>query len=361
MKLSHFFILFFIINIAKAQKTITIRSADDLKPLANVLIYHKTNLIGETNKEGKATLLLNNVDSLIFVKNEYEDIILAKAQLTETINMLKNKVILLKEIIVSPMTAQQLLKKVGDFIKHYNQDGSKRSTPSYDIPHNLQIYNKFMAGNDTLHYLNNRFNFDKGNFKINNQTQIIKKFERVQIKDNILYMYSWDGKKTNFPDLSSLTPLGIHYSVEFSSFFDHQKLFDYKIIASESYYRLEFRQKKRHPWFSIEGYMIVDKADFGIYEFETRLLDNKSRFEKVTNFNNLKPVVFKIDYDTYKFKYTKENDGYVLVYCSKNSRFTEEKGQYKNSLFSSTVQVERTIDFGDKNLKSFDVYKWEIK
>lgn len=360
MKLSYTLILFFIINIAKAQKTITVLSADDHMPLSNVLIYHKTNLIGETNKEGKAVVQLNNVDSLVFVKNDYEDIILAKAQLTEIIKMTKNRVIFLKEVIVTPMTAEILLKKVGEFMKAINMDGTKRNSPNYIVPYNLQIYNKFMAGNDTLHYLNNRFTFEKGNFKINDQTKIVKNFKQVQVKENIVKIYHWNNKETDFWDSFWLTPLGVNYSVDFTDFFYNQGLFDYKIVASNDYYRLEFVQKKKGR-FSIQGYMIVDKGDFGIYEFEAHLLNDQPRFVKHVNFSNSNLMLFKVYTDTYRFRYIKENDIYILDYSSKNTKFTEEKGEYKNIQFTNTIQVERTIDFAEKNLKSFDAFKWTIK
>lgn len=359
MKLGYIFMFLLTLSIAKAQTTITVWSAADEKPLPNVLIYHKTNLIGETNKDGKAWLQLTNVDSLVFVKNDYEDIVLAKDQLTQKILMVKNRVILLNEVVVSPMTAEKLLKKVGDFIEEAK---TKKGRLTYDIPHHLQIYNKFMAGNDTLHYLNNRFTYEKGNFKINDQTRIVKKFRRVQVKENISYVYSLGNKESDFWDIFHLTPLGIHYSTDFYRFFDNQKLFNYKVVASETYYRLEFKQKKRHPGFNIEGYMIVDKVDFGIYEFETRLMDNKPRFiRQHMNLGNSKPAMFKIDSETYKFKYTKESDKYILDYSSKNASFTEEKGQYKNIRFIASTQVERTVDFGNSNLKHFDAFKWDIK
>ena len=55
------------------KRAIIIYAENDRKPLANVLIYHKANLIAESNKYGEVTLQLTNVDSLTFIKNEYED------------------------------------------------------------------------------------------------------------------------------------------------------------------------------------------------------------------------------------------------------------------------------------------------
>ncbi len=352
MKLSFTLCLFLCIHIVKAQKMVTVLSAADQKPLSNVLIYYKTNLIAETDKEGKATINLNNIDSLVLVKNDYEDRVLAKAQVGEVIYMVKNKLILLKEVIVTPMTAQKLLKNVSGFIKG----------PNYLIPRHLQVYNKFMANNDTLHYLNNRLTLTSGSskFKINDQTKLVKNFEHVKIKENISNIYRWGNYRTDFWDSGLIIPLGIqHY--DFSDFLNHQDLFTFKIEATESYYRLVFKQRKKNPLFNIEGYMIVDKVDFGIYEFETRLMDNKPRFVKHINLSNLKPNVFKIADETFKFKYTKEDEVYVLNYCSKHISFTSTKAPYQNILFTSTAQVERTIDFEDKNLKDFDIYNWTIK
>jgi hypothetical protein len=65
MKLGISIVLILVASLLKAQtKTITIFSEKDNKPLTNVLIYHKANLIGESKVDGTVTLELKNVDSL---------------------------------------------------------------------------------------------------------------------------------------------------------------------------------------------------------------------------------------------------------------------------------------------------------
>lgn len=357
MKFYYLLVLLLVVSSLHAQKTITLVSAPENTPLQNVLIYHKNHLIGETNELGKVMLYLQNTDSLIFVKNDYEDLVLAKDQIPTIVAMFKNRVISLNEVIISPMTTKMLLYKVGEFMKSKNEEAG---TPNYNIPQNLHMYNKFTADKDTLHYLNNRFKFVKGDFKINDQTPIVRNFEEIQVKENIVKLYSWNNKITDFWGSLWLTPLGIHYSADFTAFFYHQDLYNYKITASDDYYKLEFNQKKKARY-NIEGYMLVDRYDFGIYEFESQLQSNHPLYIKHKNFSNAETIVFKIYKDTYKFKYIKENGAYTLDYSSKSTHFSTEKGSFKNIDFVNTVQVERTPNYEDKNLKNFDMFKWLIK
>ncbi len=237
----------------------------------------------------------------------------------------------------------------------------KKPQSNYRTPPNLQVYNKFMANTDTLHYLNNRFSFNKGVFKINDQTKIVKNFKNMKNKDNIYTTYYWNKKQAVFPRLSSLTPLGINYSIDFTNFFYHQNLFDYKITENDTFYRLEFTQKKNYFLCKIEGYLIVDKYDYGIYEFESKLLNNKPFIIHATNFSNSKSIVFKILKDTYHFKYTKENDKYILDYSNKNTTFiAKNKRELKDITFNETVQAEKTINFGESNLKKFNIFTWDF-
>ncbi|MFI5451329.1 hypothetical protein ACHMWN_04150 [Pedobacter sp. UC225_61] len=218
-----------------------------------------------------------------------------------------------------------------------------------------------MANEDTLHYLNNRFTVYKNIFKVNDQTKIIKNFKNINNKDNIYKTYYWGNKKINFPGLISLTPLGVNYSVDFTDFFCHQDLFNYKIVEDDSYYKLEFKQKRKIGLFSIEGYLIIDKFDYGIYEFESKLLNDKPFFKKEINFSTSKPLVFKVLMDTYHFKYVKEEGRYILDNSNKSTTFIEEKGDFKQIVFKSIIQVEKTKNFSDRNLKEFDMVKWEYK
>lgn len=354
-------VLFTNLRVSAQKKTITVVSANDGKYLQNVLIYYKADIIGETNKLGKVILDLNHVDSVTFVKNEYIDVILSKNQLTEKVTLAKDETIVLNEVVITPLTPEILLKKIVNFYNNKDENGNKKARPSYDLPNKIQIYNIFTANNDTLHYLNNRFSIDKFHFKINNQNKIVKNFNSIKTSKNVYKTYSWRGKESNFPGLTSLTPLGVHYSIDFTDFFDHQDLFDYKIVENEDYYKLEFRQKKKSGLSDIEGFLIVDKFDYGIHEFMSKLLDSKPFFIKETNFSNSKPIVFKILTDTYHFKYAKNEDNYILISSSKYTTFIEEKGDYKDILFTSKIQVEKTVDFDAKNLREFDMLNWNFK
>jgi hypothetical protein len=81
----------------------------------------------------------------------------------------------------------------------------------------------------------------------------------------------------------------------------------------------------------------------------------------VINFSTMKPTNFKVLKETYHFKYTKLNEQYILDNCSKNTTFITESGFLKNTSFVSTVQIEKINPFNDNDLKSFNMFNWEIK
>ncbi|MFI5451330.1 hypothetical protein ACHMWN_04155 [Pedobacter sp. UC225_61] len=126
MKLNILFFILLTLSFTKLKaqtKTITIVSFNDNKPLQNVLIYYKADIIGETDKTGKVILRLNLVDSLTLVKNEYIDVVLAKNQLSETVTLKKNQAITLNEVVITPMNAKTLLKKITNFFHNRDEDG----------------------------------------------------------------------------------------------------------------------------------------------------------------------------------------------------------------------------------------------
>ncbi len=127
MKLNLFFILLIAASVVNAQTIVTVYAADNNKPLANVLIYHKAVVIGETDKTGKVALQLNNIDSLVFVKNDYEDLLFAKDKLPEKVSMIKNQVIILNEVVITPITAEVLLKKITNFIDGKDENTDKKT------------------------------------------------------------------------------------------------------------------------------------------------------------------------------------------------------------------------------------------
>ncbi|WAC41528.1 hypothetical protein [Pedobacter sp. SL55] len=354
---SYLFTIFY----AHAQvKHIIVTSTDDNKSVSNVLIYNKTDIIGETDKKGKVTLKLKNVDTVVLVKNGYHDLVLPISQLTDNVKMTKNGVIVLNEIKITPINAKILLARVDEFMKGKNEDSGNNPKSNYLIPTYMQIYNKFTANNDTLHYLNERFLVEKNRLKVNFQNKNIKGFKRVKKDENIYSSYNWKSKEINFDVISPQTPLGMQYSTEFTNFFFHQDLFEYLIQEDDKYYKLNFKQKKK-SFSSIEGYLLIDKYDYGIYEFETKLLNDKPLLKKGTNFSTKRALSFKIINDGYRFSNLKQNGKYVLDNCTKNITFTIEGAEFDNILFSNTVQVEKTMKFDDTNLKQFDTFSWDIK
>lgn len=362
MKLSVFLMFFFItVFFAKAQvRPIVVTSMDDNKSVSNVLIYNKTDIIGETDKNGKVALKLKNIDTVVLVKNGFHDLVLPVSQLTNNVKIIKNGIIVLNEVKITPINAKILLARVDEFMKGKNEGSGDNPSSNYIIPTYVQIYNKFTANHDTLHYLNERFIVEKNRLKVNFKNKNIKGFKRVKNDENIYSSYIWKSKEINFDVISPQTPLGMQYSIEFTNFFFHQDLFEYIIQEDDKYYKLNFKQKKK-SFSSIEGYLLVDKYDYGIYEFETKLLNDKPLSKKGTNFSTKKTLSFKVINDSYHFSYIKQNGKYVLDNCSKNIRFTIDGAEFDNILFSNIIQVEKTVEFADINLKQFDAFSWDIK
>lgn len=363
MKRSFLLILTLLIFVkANSQtKTVTVISGDENKALSNVLIFNNSNIIAETNAYGKATIRLRNVDTIVFVKNGFHDAMLTRYQTNDTIKLIRNKAILLNEVKITPISPKILLTRVAEFLKGEGQSDMNGSRSSnYKIPHCLQIYNIFAANYDTLHYINDRFVFEGNRLKVNPQNKVVKRFKRVKNGENIYSSYTWRNQDINFDIINTETPLGVQYSVDFTNFFFHQDLFDYKIEEDEKYYKLSFRQKKK-LFSNVEGYLVIDKYDYGIYEFQTKLKDDKPLFKNGSNFGGTKKLSFKIISDDYNFSCFKENGKYVLNNCTKNIKFSIIDSTFNGIIFSNKIQVEKTVNFVDANLKFFDSFTWDLK
>lgn len=348
MKIVILFALILLAQISIAQNLkITVKSETDKETLSDVLFYSKNELIGKTNERGEVLLNLNLLDTIQIVKEDFIDLSVRKTDLKAVIFLKKLDFILLDEVVISKLGVNQILDKVeNNLINHIG---------FYNNAKVVQYFNILTVGKATLHYLNNRIQFkpQDGHY-INAQNKIIKNF----YFDNNYLVYKLDNKRVKFSEgLNSTWPF-IGNKDGFLKVLKNRDKYDFVLIATDEYYKISYKSK-RNKKFSYNGYLIVDKVDFGIYELEMKLVPNSGNIG-VTHLNTEKQnLSYLINESNMFYSMTKIDNEYVVNWASYNFTATHTKGDFKGEKFISKVKVEATQNFVDEKMYKFSFLKYD--
>ena len=348
MKILITILIFFLTKLSIGQNIkITIKSENKNELLKGVLIYSNGKLVGETNNDGVVILetkLLNNIQ---IVKEDFYDLSLKKSELSQVIYLKKNEIIELKEVVVVNYDNNQILDKI-----EYNLTTNKTI---YKNLTSMQYFNSLVIDNDTLHYLNNRLVYKiNDGFYINNQIRIVKKF---YLSDGFL-VYALNNKKLGlWVSLNSrLTSIG--HKDDFPKILKNRSDYIFEINKDDDYYKINFKSKKNKK-FTYEGYLIVDKIDFGIYELEMNLIPNSDNIYSTYLFKEKQNQSYIINEEYLFYSMTKINNEYYMNSSKYDYIFTQTKGDFKGLKLINKFRIEDTPDFTDTNMYKFDFVNYE--
>jgi hypothetical protein len=348
MKIKMLFALILLAQISIAQNLkITVKSETDKETLSDVLFYSKNELIGKTNEKGEVFLNLNLLDTIQIVKEDFIDLSVRKTDLKAVIFLKKLDFILLDEVVISKLDVNQILDKVeNNLINHIG---------FYNNAKVVQYFNILTVGNDTLHYLNNRMKFKSydGNY-INAQNKIIKNF----YFDNNYLVYKLADKRVTFVEgLNSRWPF-IGNKDGFLMVLKNSDKYDFDLIATDEYYKISYKSK-RNKKFSYNGYLIIDKGDFGTYELEMKLVPNSGNIGVTHLHTEKQNLSYLINESNIFYSMTKIDNEYVVNWASYNFTATHTKGDFKGAKFVSKVRVEATPNFVDEKMYKFNILRYE--
>lgn len=340
-------------------RTIKIVSNGDKIPLSKVLIYSNNNLIGETDNSGHAALELDKVVFITLVKEDFKDLSIAIKELNDVVFLEKNTPILLKEIIIKPLSDEDILNNIELYLKKLIDEkylGLKPATFT-------QYYNLFKSESDTLQYLNNRFKYIKGKGGLmDNKNKIVKNFKFLSKNARIdSCVYIIGNKTVEFSDILTLPYQNINNEGQLTNIFRNKKNYTFKIYRDEKYYKIDFVPKNKKA-FSYMGFLTVDVNDYGFYEFSLKLIENASNTKtvKTKSLPNIKQL-FVIKNEEFYIKYVKLDDEYVFDYSTHDIAYLQKEGNFKNRLFVNSWKLETTPSFESNNLVKLDFLKWDIR
>lgn len=343
-------IIFFLIRVSFSigqVREIVIKSSLDNEVIHNVLIFSENKLIGNSNTFGRAKIDITNLKSIQLVKEDFYDLSLSKEEISDVIFLDYIKVIQLNEVIVQNLNSNQILEKI-----EFNLTDNKQI---YSTPQTTQYYNLLMTDKDTLHYLNNRliWKMNDGRY-INYQNKIIKNFKEV----NNTLTYKVQEKKISFWVPFNSRMRSIYFQKDFPEILKNKADYNFEILSDSTYYKITFKSKKKKK-FNYEGYLIVDKEDFGVYELQMNLIKNKSNTASCLIFDDKTQQTYLVEDESLFYSFKKNDTKYELVTSKYDINFIQTKGNFKNKKFNNKYRIEGTSNFSDIKAVKFDLNNYE--
>lgn len=324
-------------KVSSQNREILFLDYETKKPISNVQIYSDNNLLTISDSKGNSNIDLTNLSKIYFMKEDYYDEYVSINELNKTIFLKKITAIKLDEVIISNINIDKILDSVN---KKITYDKTSFKNPKY-----FQAFNSLLINNDTLIYLNKRFNFKpKNGYYCDKDNKIICNFNNP---DKIYPIYKIQNSEFalfyNF--IHNTSPQN---SLEFQVVTKNKSSFQYKMQKSDGMYLITFEPKKKNSEFPYSGFLIIDMDDFGIYEFKVNTNTNK----------NIRNVVFKDEILNFKIineesfvKYIKNEDNeYELIKYSYDIEFNSINGKFKDAKFINKYRKETTNPFNNDKL-----------
>lgn len=332
------FLLLFVFFCKFQSQEIQILNLKNKKPLQDVLVYKNNFYLGVTSRDGKLTISTNSIsdeDTLIFNKNNFETLKLKKNDI--------NKTILMDSIIyktIEPITFYNY-DKVSLFskIKEKIEDNySYRIAPYFQQSsflklnnNNLLYYNdKFYtnAGSTISNVLNNNFYAD---FKV-----ITRNDKKYQQKYHL-----YDGKYVFSRNFTCLIGINLKSNEVIQQILNNPKNFKIESYSNEEALKITILFKSKN----LEGKMIIDPKDYGIYEFQYIRTNFK---EKSDEYFEQKPQKYYFFDEKENYSFQKADNYYILESYSTLLNFKNESlgGEFRFEAKKSLIEK-----FDTTNLK----------
>lgn len=316
-------------------------------PIQDVMLYCDDNVISKSNKNGIVKFDQKKYDNLVIVKEDYYDTLVNITKIKSNILYLKKiDFIQLKEVIVYKKNIETILDSVYSNVTKLNKINSVK---------HLHFFNVLAAAKDTLLFVNNRIHFVKGKgCFIDTENSIIANFARRNSKT----VFSLNNHPIIFNNDFIHSNNAIN-SFELMLVAKLKNKFLFSIFEEEDYYQIKFEPKKKNKEYPYSGYFIVDKDDFGVYEF----------WAEIRQKNNMRNLVFNdqiINFqaisETSYIKYEKNIDGsYDLVKYAFDCELKVLNGNLKDKIFINKCRKEVTPPFDGSKSVFFDVITYKTK
>lgn len=335
-------------------RKVQIVSEETLKPIEGVEVYDGDNLISKSSSYGFIEFDFSKVNFIYLIKEGFRDKILNINQIESKIILVINKPIEIKEIVIRKLKDTEILDSIKLNLAINNN--------KYLIPKYFKMSNILKSDNDTLHYINSLFKYERQTgFQIDKKSNIIKNFNSRTINNNEILTYKINNKEIEFWEYLTVSYLKINGQLELIKILNNKNKYNFNINSDSTYFKVNFKSKKKGN-LSFNGYLVVDKMDFGIHEFKLNLSDPKNNNIKLfTSQNKIKQSFDILEID-YFIKYNKnENEEYDLLYSYLNQTFKQKEGSFINKKFIKKSKVESSYNFNNIKFIPFDIFNYNLK
>lgn len=383
------YVLLFTAVLVNAQvKKIRFVSDENQLPIANVEVYDGNLLIGKSDTNGYLDIKIGVLNNLYIIKEDYRESIIKVSNLDEKVILVKKKPIELKGAMVGEKTTINIKKLLNSIQDNFDKfDGSMfYDQGKYKLPHYFEATNKLLTATDTLLYLNGIMKFEKVNgwaYQIAKNPRLIKNYRYVSTETLDQRPYEKTVYYLNKKDFELYAISTYFYSIDDDHILSENILkkrnnYDYLVTDIGKYYKVEFMFKNESPfnegflnaWMNwrenvgFNGYLVIDKKDFGIYEFNAHLSNKNSKYleQKVYNTTINIEQKYHVNEINYNIKYLKDIKGnYQLEYCYYNEQFQQIEGNVKGEKFSYSSEVYAIDKVENAEFVNFDLNNFELK
>jgi hypothetical protein len=335
-------------------RKIQIISEETLKPIEGVEVYNGDNMIDKSDSYGFIEINFSKTNLIYLIKDGFMDVYFSTNQIESKLILTLNKPIEIKEIVIRKLSDSEILDSIKINLSLHNK--------KYLIPNYFKMSNVLKSEKDTLHYVNSLFKYDKQiGFQIDKKSNVIKNFTSKMINNNEILTYKINNKEIEFWEYLTVSYIKINGQLEISKILNNRNKYNFDINSDSTYYKVNFKSKKKGN-LSFNGYLLVDKTNFGIHEFQLNLSDYKNNNIKLLTSQNKIKQSFDVLETDYFIKYHKGvNDEYHLQYSFLNQSFIQKEGAFQNKKFIKKSTIESSYKFNTTEFLPFDIFNYNIK
>lgn len=346
---NNYFILISLLSIQFYAQKVELVVLDNTseKFIENAHFYAGNKIVGKSNQSGNVIFKNIDFDSLTVVKEDYRDTIISLKDFAKNkLYLRKIDGIALNEIVVYKRDVKNILDSVKTNILKSN---------IYSINHH-HFYNILYSEKDTLLYINNRINYFKGKGAFIERGNTI--MSNFTTNHNYSPVFILDQNKISFNKNfnHNNSPVNSFELMHIITSFDD---FVYQISEDlEGKYYIDFTFTKKNKEYPYTGYIIVDRKDFGIYEFKAKLSDKNTLR---SNIIDDKVIKFRILNEESFIKYNKNaNNEYFFVKYDYDSELTVLNGSLKGKIFTNKCRKEITPVFDTTLSVQFNISTYKF-
>jgi len=250
---------------AQQVTAINIVSIDGL-PLNDVSVYENNQLLGVTDIRGVMILPINEIKQVGLIKAGFQEKIVDVIDLNEDIVLYE---IGMRNLNAIEITNLDAASELGQLV------AKTKNAILYKHKSDNAVYNNFISGKDTLHYLNNKvYRIPYKGLHIENKKKVMQNFKSHSLKDSSSNMtrtsttYKLGDSEMELSTRFTNRSLNMSWLEPFIDLNKNLKDFNFCFSKKGDTIKVDFEPKKESENLRYSGHVIYNQKDCGIFEME---------------------------------------------------------------------------------------------